>query len=437
MSDKVLVDKKDIVDIANVAQRLNYDSYFYYRRFNNWYAQGVFNSDYLVDAWSSGGVGRPYSNVLTSNTGYKNAWITKTITGASRICADVYYGLNTKATAICVVKQGGAPASAPSAYNSDYTTINGYITHFSMLDTSSNVEKMQRMLRTHMYCTNVPQANQKHFEVEGDTISLGFNIATSSSYYSPPTGYSYKQYGIFIVFYDPDSIRQVEDTSSSTDTLYNMGGTDRFYNTGYEEEWSDIKNALLNYMPASTYLDIKSNGTFYGNNGYITVDVPTSLIISKMGAVEITATDTSSGYKKRTYDLSSYLTKSNQIFFLRLYVSNASSSSGSSTGYVEWLFSPLFTRFDPTNTSDVTMLSSGSTSAGSVWLKKSTGTTTYSSKASPSISTTSQIYQVATQPWNNCTWSWSWDTKQLYIQNTGTSYYYPSSPKAILYYIKA
>lgn len=433
MSDKVLVDKKDIVDIANVAQKLNYNSYFYYRRFNNWYPQGVFNNDYSVDNFYRG-VGCPYPSVLTSNTGFKNAWITKTITGASRICADVYYGLNTKATAICVVKQGG-PADYPAKYSSDYTAIDGYITHFSMLDTPSNVEKMQRMLRESMYCTDVPQANQKHFEVEGDTISLGFNIAYSSSYYSPPTGYSYKQYGIYIVFYDPDSIRQVEDTSSSIDTLYNMGGTDRFYDTGYEEEWSDIKKALLNYMPASTYLDIKSNGLFYQNNGYITVNVPT--IISKMGAVEITATNTSSGYKKRIYDLSSYLTNSNQIFFLRLYVSNASSSSGSSTGYVEWLFSPLFTRFDSSSTGDVTMVSSGSVSAGTLWLKKSTRTTTYSNTASPAISTTSQIYQTATQPWNSCTWSWSWDTKQLYIQNTGTSNYYPSSPKAILYYVKA
>lgn len=429
MSDKVLVDKKDIVDIVSVAQKLHYASLYYYQRFANHEEVSIIGNHQTHNP----DVGYVYEP-STSGTYKINQWNSKTFDGATRVCADVYYGLNTSGSAYCIVLQGGRPSGTPSSYSAaEYDTIDGYVTHFSMKD--SDVSKMQRMLHKQMDCREVPATNMKHFEVEGDTITLGFQ-STSSSGYTPPTGYTYREYGVFVVFYDPDSIRQVEDTDTSVDNKKSMDGINNFSDIGYEAQWADAKNYLVNYMPSKFYLNIKNNGTFYGNGGYVDVDVSAPLI-STMSAVEITATNaTVSNLKERTYDLSSYLTKDDQAFFLRLYVSSASSSSGSSTGYKEWLFSPLFPPLINTS-GDKSIVTTSSVSTGYYWITKSTGTSTFSSTASPSITSTSQVYLSNSSPWTNCSWRWNPYNKQLLISNKVTSNYYPSSPKAILYYVKA
>lgn len=425
MSDKVLVDKKDIVDIVSVAQKLHYSSMYYYQRFANYEGVSIAGNHQIHNPE----VGYVYTPSITGTYTF-NKWQTKTFDGATRVCADVYYGLCTSGSPLCIVLQGGSPSGVPSSYNAaGYDTINGYVTHFSMKD--SDVSKMQRMLHQQMSCREVPAANMKHFEVEGDTITLGF-LNTSSSGYTPPTGYTYREYGVFVVFYDPDSIRQVEDTNSSVDNKKSMDGINNFSDIGYEAQWADAKNYLVNYMPSKFYLDIKDNGTFYGNGGYVNVNVASN--IKTMNRVQITATSTTvSGKKRRTYDLSSYLTNQGQAFFLRLYVQGTSSSSGSSSGYVEFLFSPLFMDLN-TGTSATTMPTTAS-GGYNMWMKKSSSSSTYSSSASPAVNTASVLWNISNTPWSYCSWNWNPTSKVLYLENNSSSSYYPSSEKAVLYYV--
>lgn len=422
MSDKVLVDKKDIVDIVSVAQKLHYSSMYYYQRFANYEGVSIAGNHQIHNPE----VGYVYTP-STTNTYTFNKWESRTFNGATRVCADVYYGLNSSGNPLCIVLQGGRPSGAPSSYSA-YDTIDGYVTHFSMKD--SDVSKMQRMLHQQMSCREVPAANMKHFEVEGDTITLGF-LNTSSSGYTPPTGYTYREYGVFVVFYDPDSIRQVEDTNSSVDDIKSMDGINNFSDIGYEAQWADAKNYLVNYMPSKFYLDIKDNGTFYGNGGYVDVNVASN--IKTMNRVQITAISTTvSGKKRRTYNLSSYLTNQGQAFFLRLYV-QGTTGSGSSSGFVEFLFSPLFMDLN-TGTSVTTMPTSAS-GGYNMWMKKSSSSSTYSSSASPAVNTASVLWNVSNNPWSYCSWNWNPTSKVLYLENNSSSNYYPSSEKAVLYYV--
>lgn len=425
MSDRVLVDKKDIVDIVSVAQKLHYDSLFYYQRFANYEGVSITNNHQVHNP----DVGYTYTPSITGTYTF-NKWESRTFNGATRVCADVYYGLNTTGSPQCIVLQGGRPSGTPSSYSSaGYDTIDGYVTHFSMKD--SNVSEMQRMLHKQMDCRQIPATNMKHFEVEGDTITLGF-LNTSSSGYAPPTGYTYREYGVFVVFYDPDSIRQVEDTNSSVDKIKSMDGINNFSDIGYEAQWADAKNYLVNYMPSKFYLDIKDNGTFYGNGGYVDVNVASN--IKTMNRVQITATSTTvSGKKRRTYDLSSYLTNQGQAFFLRLYVQGTSSSSGSSSGYVEFLFSPLF--MDLNTETSVTTMPTLASGGYNMWMKKSSSSSTYSSSASPAVNTASVLWNVSSTPWSYCSWNWNPTSKVLYLENKSSSSYYPSSEKAVLYYV--
>lgn len=408
MGKKVLVDKDRLIGAANNIRMATQGSWYYYSRYTTKESLDILGNFGYSNPY---GYGIPSSNQINTLLGYKNQWTSVSFPNASRVCFDVYWGIsNSTAYGVIIAGDDNNGETVQTAYSSSSTLGDKILKkivfssnyrddqdYMWMPEQSINSDKMN--------CFNAPHF--QHYEFEGNTFMVG-GYCSGMSGATLTTG-GIRTYGCFVMAYDPDSVDDTIDPFTLDDFTI-------------EKQLSKTKYKRV----------YKNNGLFNTNNGYIQVDVDSKF--STMNRVQITATSTTvSNKKRRTYDLSSYLTKNDQVFFLRLYVQGTSSSSGSSSGYVEFLFSPLFMDLN-TGTSATTMPTTAS-GGYNMWMKKSSSSSTYSSSASPAVNTASVLWNVSSNPWSYCSWNWNPTSKVLYLENNSSSNYYPSSEKAVLYYV--